>query len=165
MSRINLFSSTVTKLTKLQNCPLCHVQKGNNTHTSIILFFIISSREAVTSSVITGAGLTLCSKSRSTSRALFLGLLEALTYKKISSGFFTMSWWFNTRTVSKLKICFVLETNEWINILYITSPCMVHVLGSRLAFSISSILACIFRRAFSWVDKPCSSCRIGRICW
>jgi hypothetical protein len=52
------------------------------TCTSAILFFIISSREAVTSSVITGAGLTLCSKSRSTSRALFLGLLEAVTYSK-----------------------------------------------------------------------------------
>jgi hypothetical protein len=50
--------------------------------TSAILFFIISSRQAVTSSVITGAGLTLCSKSRSTSRALFLGLLEAVTYTK-----------------------------------------------------------------------------------
>lgn len=48
--------------------------------TSIILFLISSSREAVTSSVITGAGLTLCSKSRSTSRALFTGLLPAVTY-------------------------------------------------------------------------------------
>lgn len=29
---------------------------------------------------MTGAGLTLCSKSRSTSRALFTGLLAAVTY-------------------------------------------------------------------------------------
>jgi hypothetical protein len=41
----------------------------------------------VTSSVITGAGLTLCSKSRSTSRALFLGLLEAVTYTYLFSLF------------------------------------------------------------------------------
>jgi len=56
-------------------------KRQNTAITSAILFFIISSREAVISSVITGAGLTLCSKSRSTSRALFLGLLEAVTYK------------------------------------------------------------------------------------
>ena len=48
--------------------------------TSRILFLIISSNVAVTSSVITGGGLTLCSKSRSTSRALFLGLFAAVTY-------------------------------------------------------------------------------------
>lgn len=58
-----------------------HSDMSENTCTSAILFFIISSRDAVTSSVITEAGLTLCSKSRSTSRALFLGLLEAVTYK------------------------------------------------------------------------------------
>lgn len=48
--------------------------------TSRILFLINTSSDVVTSSVITGAGLTLCSKSKSTSSALFFGLLEAVTY-------------------------------------------------------------------------------------
>ena len=43
-------------------------------------FRIKSSRDAVTSSVMTGGGRTLCSKSSSTSKALFLGLLGADTY-------------------------------------------------------------------------------------
>lgn len=51
--------------------------------TSMILFLIRSSIEAVTSSVITGGGLALCSKSRSTSRALFFGRLAAVTYKNL----------------------------------------------------------------------------------
>lgn len=50
--------------------------------TCSILFRIISSTATVTSSVITGAGLTLCSKSRSTSRALFFGLFAAVTCPK-----------------------------------------------------------------------------------
>lgn len=47
--------------------------------TSSIRFWINSSMLAVTSSVIVGAGLTLCSKSRSTSSALFFGLFAAVT--------------------------------------------------------------------------------------
>lgn len=48
--------------------------------TSMILLLIKSSSEAVTSSVITGAGLALCSKSKSTSRALFFGLFAAVIF-------------------------------------------------------------------------------------
>lgn len=50
--------------------------------TSMILLLIISSSEAVTSSVITGAGLVLCSKSKSTSRALFFGLFVAVIFQQ-----------------------------------------------------------------------------------
>jgi hypothetical protein len=79
-SLLILWYTTVNPVAKLGTCPL-------TCFTSAILFFIISSREAVTSSVITGAGLTLCSKSSSTSMALFLGLLEAVTYKRNTVNF------------------------------------------------------------------------------
>lgn len=51
----------------------------------MIRLLIISSSEAVTSSVITGGGLALCSKSKSTSKALFFGLFVAVTFQQEKS--------------------------------------------------------------------------------
>jgi hypothetical protein len=52
--------------------------------TSMILFLMISSRLAVTSSVMTGAGRCACSKSRSTSSALLTGRLLAVACRGIA---------------------------------------------------------------------------------
>lgn len=50
--------------------------------TSAMRFRIKSSKDAVTSSVIVGAGRALCSNSKSTSKALFFGLPAAETFQK-----------------------------------------------------------------------------------
>lgn len=65
--------------------------------TSMILLLIKSSSEAVTSSVITGAGLALCSKSKSTSRALFFGLFAAVIFQQYKS-------YINLATESKIPL-------------------------------------------------------------
>lgn len=123
--------------------------------TSRILFFIISSSENVTSSVITGAGLTLCSKSRSTSSALFNGLFAAVTcyYKSqenMESKLSCESWVISTFTSIAILASFYLPIKSQND--NITSPCMVQAFGSRFAFSICPILDRSFSSSFSWVE-------------
>lgn len=119
--------------------------------TSSILFWINSSRDAVTSSVITGAGLTLCSKSRSTSNALFFGLLAAVTY------YHTI-----TSRVKYMHKHTTLDLFTWRKIMSLsnnnTSPCIVQVFGSMFAFSICSIVERSFSSSFSWVESLCFFC-------
>ena len=104
--------------------------KGN--FTSMIRLLIISSSEAVTSSVITGGGLALCSKSKSTSKALFFGLFVAVTFQQEKS-------YIKSATESNISF-FFLSVNSGVKHGKVTSPCIVQCLGSKFAFSICSIL-------------------------
>lgn len=88
----------------------------------MILLLIKSSSEAVTSSVITGAGLALCSKSKSTSRALFIGLFAAVIFQQDKS-------YINLATESKIHL---LQFNCGGNMSGLPLPALSNVLGLSL---------------------------------
>lgn len=99
--------------------------------------------------MITGVGLTLCSKSRSTSNALFVGLFAAVTCYKIDNKKLIFINWLIERfyiwTLQKRQVKKWGENG-------ITSPCIVQVFGSTLAFSICAIFDWSFSSCFSWVE-------------
>jgi hypothetical protein len=119
--------------TSLKSKKISHAKPGRNKGdlcykllpqvvTSMILLLIKSSSEAVTSSVITGAGLALCSKSKSTSRALFIGLFAAVILQQVKSDI-------NLATESKMPL---LQFNCEGKHVWLPLPALSNVLGPSL---------------------------------